>query len=77
MARLSIDFGTSFCAAAWLSPKSGKPEAISFGADEYNNNKYYKFPSALIYAKDQNGCEDVIVGKQAYNQFISGKSWRT
>lgn len=74
MARLSIDFGTSFCAAAWLSPVSGKPEAISFGADEYNNNKYYKFPSALIYAKDQAGNEDVIVGKQAYNQIISGKS---
>ncbi|MCE1166478.1 MAG: Hsp70 family protein [Sphingobacteriia bacterium] len=74
MARLSIDFGTSYCAAAWLSPESGKPEAISFGADEYNNNKYYKFPSALIYAKDQAGNEDVIVGKQAYNQIISGKS---
>lgn len=76
MARLSIDFGTSYCAAAWLSPESGKPEAISFGADEYNNNRYYKFPSALIYAKDQAGNEDVIVGKQAYNQIISGKSYK-
>jgi molecular chaperone DnaK len=73
MARLSIDFGTSYCAAAWLSPVSGKPEAISFGADEYNNNVYFKFPSALIYAKDQTGMEDIIVGKQAYNQIISGK----
>jgi molecular chaperone DnaK (HSP70) len=72
MALLSIDFGTSYCAAAWLSPVSGKPEAIAFGMDEYNNARHYKFPSAIVYAKDKNGNETKIVGEKAYKRIIAG-----
>lgn len=42
MAKISIDFGTSFSTAAYLDPNSGKPQAIIF-----NENGDVKMPTVV------------------------------
>jgi len=60
---LSIDFGTSFCASAYLSD-NGVPCPISFGLNQYNG-VCYKFPTVIQYALDQFGKEKKIIGEMA------------
>lgn len=65
---LSIDFGTSYCAAAYWSDTDG-PMPVSFGLNLYNA-KCYKFPTVIQYALDQSGTEQKIVGQMALSNLI-------
>lgn len=58
MAKISIDFGTSFSTAAYLNPNTNRPDAIIF-----NDNGSVKIPSVVFLAK-----EDMIVGQSALDQ---------
>lgn len=60
MSVISIDFGTSFCTASWVNPKTNVPEAIMFP----NAVNYYKIPSMVMFP--QNG--NPIVGYKVYQQ---------
>lgn len=60
MAKIGIDFGTSFCSAAWINPGTNKSEAITFLDTEGDPRK---MPSIVYYAENGN----VIVGQAAYN----------
>ena len=68
MSLLSIDFGTSYCAAAYLNA-AAQPIPICFGVNEYNS-KLYKFPTVIQYAKNINGCENKIIGELALSNLI-------
>lgn len=68
MSLLSIDFGISYCAAAYLNA-AAQPIPICFGVNEYNS-KLYKFPTVIQYAKNINGCENKIIGELALSNLI-------
>lgn len=68
MSLLSIDFGTSYCAAAYLDA-AAQPVPICFGVNEYNS-KLYKFPTVIQYAKNIDGCENKIIGEIALSNLI-------
>ena len=68
MALLSIDFGTSYCAAAYLDA-AAQPIPICFGVNEYNS-KLYKFPTVIQYAKNIDGCDNKIIGEIAVSKLI-------
>ena len=68
MALLSIDFGTSYCAAAYLDA-AAQPIPICFGVNEYNS-KLYKFPTVIQYVKNIDGCENKIIGEIALSNLI-------
>jgi molecular chaperone DnaK (HSP70) len=57
MKTIGIDFGTSFCTAAWINPGTQRPEAINF----YSNGRP-KIPSVVYYSENE-----VIVGETAYS----------
>lgn len=66
MSVIGIDFGTSFCTAAWVNPNTGKPEAIKFP----QGVNYYKLPSVVMFPSTGNP----IVGTSAYNQLLDATS---
>ena len=66
MSIISIDFGTSFCTASWINPKTNVPEAIMFP----NAVNYYKIPSVVMFP--QKG--DPIVGYKVYQQLENAAS---
>lgn len=68
MNLLSIDFGTSFCAAAYMD-ETAQPVPVCFGTNSYNA-KCYKFPTVIQYAYDQNGIEKKIIGEIALANLI-------
>lgn len=68
MPVLSIDFGTSYCAAAYLDA-AAHPTPICFGVNQYNGD-IYKFPTVIQYASDDIGNENKIVGDIALSNLI-------
>lgn len=58
MNRIGIDFGTSFCSASWINPRTRLPEAIIF-----HDISMQKMPSIVYYGPD-----GIMVGMAAYNQ---------
>jgi len=58
MNKIGIDFGTSFCTASWINPRTKQPEAITF-----HEIGMPKMPSVVYYSP-----EGVVVGLGAYNQ---------
>jgi molecular chaperone DnaK (HSP70) len=58
MNKIGIDFGTSYCTASWINPRTKQPEAITF-----HEIGHQKMPSVVYYSP--NG---VVVGLAAYNQ---------
>ena len=66
MSVISIDFGTSFCTASWVNPKTNVPEAIMFP----NAVNYYKIPSVVMLP--QKGTP--IVGYRAFQQLENAAS---
>jgi len=58
MNKIGIDFGTSFCTASWVNPKTKQPEAIIF-----HDIGMPKMPSVVYY-----GPNGIMVGMAAYNQ---------
>lgn len=68
MPLLSIDFGTSYCAAAYLDATI-QPVPICFGLNEYNA-KLYKFPTVIQYAQNIEGSENKIIGEIALSNLI-------
>ncbi len=58
MNKIGIDFGTSFCTASWVNPKTKQPEAIIF-----HDIGMPKMPSVVYY-----GPNGLMVGMAAYNQ---------
>ncbi len=65
---LSIDFGTSFCTAAFLDDK-GEPRAVCFGNNQYNN-QCLKLPTVIQYALTASGEECKIVGESALTNLV-------
>ena len=45
MAKIGIDFGTSFCTASWINPSTGQPQVIRFDGHE-------KIPSMVYFPAD-------------------------
>lgn len=68
MNLLSIDFGTSFCAAAYMD-EAAQPVPVCFGVNPYNA-KCYKFPTVIQYAYDQDGVEKKIIGEIALANLV-------
>lgn len=69
MKTLSIDFGTSYCAASYLN-EAAQVNPIEFSLNQYNN-PCYKFPSVIQYAPDaNNGIEKKIIGEIALTNLI-------
>lgn len=66
MSVIGIDFGTSFCTASWVNPKTNVPEAIKFP----NAVNYYKIPSVVLFTSK--GAP--IVGYKAYQQLENAAS---
>lgn len=66
MSVIGIDFGTSFCTAAWVNPRTGNPEPIMFP----NAVDVYKIPSVVLFPPGGNP----IVGTSAYNQLLNATS---
>jgi len=60
MSVIGIDFGTTFCSASWINPKTGFPEAISF---PYAVDKC-KIPSIVFFSPQGKA----IVGYAPYMQ---------
>lgn len=60
MSVIGIDFGTSFCTAAWVNPRTGNPEPIMFP----NAVDVYKIPSVVMFPQGSNP----VVGTRAYVQ---------
>ena len=58
MSKIGIDFGTSFCTASWINPRTKLPEAITF-----HETGKQKMPSIVHYAANGN----VVAGEAAYN----------
>ena len=68
MNTLSIDFGTSYCAASFLN-ETAQVVPIVFGINKYNG-KCYKFPTVIQYAIDANGEEQKVIGEKALTNLI-------
>lgn len=68
MNTLSIDFGTSYCAASYLN-EAAQVVPIVFGLNQYNN-RCYKFPSVIQYALDSNDEEQKVIGEIAFTNLI-------
>lgn len=66
MSIIGIDFGTSFCTASWVNPKTNTPEAIMFP----NAVNYYKIPSVVMFPSK--GMP--VVGYKAYQQLENASS---
>lgn len=66
MSVIGIDFGTSFCTAAWVNPKTGLPEPIMFP----QGVEVYKLPSVVMFPSSGNP----VVGTSAYNQLLNATS---
>lgn len=66
MSVIGIDFGTSFCTAAWVNPNTGSPEPIMFP----QGVEVYKIPSVVMFPHNGNP----IVGTSAYNQLTNATS---
>lgn len=45
MAKIGIDFGTSFCTASWINPSTGQPQVIRFSGHDKMPSMLY-FPTA-------------------------------
>ena len=56
MAKIGIDFGTSFSTVAYVNPQSGNAEAIRINGSE-------KIPTMLYYSPDG---EEPMIGQEAY-----------
>lgn len=63
---IGIDFGTSFCTASWVNPKTSIPEPIMFP----NAVNYYKIPSVVMFPTKGTP----IVGYKAYQQLENATS---
>ena len=63
---IGIDFGTSFCTASWVNPKTNNPEPIMFP----NAVNSYKIPSVVMFPESGNP----IVGYKAYMQMENAAS---
>jgi len=68
MNTLSIDFGTSYCAASYLN-EAAQVVPILFGLNKYNG-RCYKFPSVIQYALDANAEEQKVIGEIALTNLI-------
>lgn len=68
MNTLSIDFGTSYCAASYLN-EAAQVVPIVFGLNKYNG-RCYKFPSVIQYALDANNQEQKVIGEMALTNLI-------
>jgi len=68
MNTLSIDFGTSFCAAAYIG-SSGVPCPVEFGINQ-DNGSCYKIPTVIQYATDLYGEERKIIGEIALSNLV-------
>lgn len=66
MSIIGIDFGTSFCTASWVNPKTNVPEAIMFP----NEVNYYKIPSVVMFPEKGTP----VVGYKAYQQLENAAS---
>lgn len=66
MSIIGIDFGTSFCTASWVNPKTNMPEAIMFP----NAVNYYKIPSVVMFPAKGTP----VVGYKAYQQLENAVS---
>lgn len=73
MNTLSIDFGTSYCSAAYMTANSA-PVSVPFGLNQYSS-LCYKFPTVIQYALNSKGEEVKVVGEMALRNLIqSNKS---
>lgn len=73
MNTLSIDFGTSYCSAAYIVGNSA-PVSVPFGLNQYSS-LCYKFPTVIQYALNSKGEESKVVGEMALRNLIqSNKS---
>lgn len=63
MSRIGIDFGTTFCSASRINPKTGLSEAVTFRHTGDNQ----KIPSMVHFPEDG----EPEVGKSVYNQVAS------
>ncbi len=68
MRYLSIDFGTSYCSAAYLS-EEGVPKSVPFGMNQYSS-PCYKTPTVIQYAIKEDGTETKIVGEMAWKNLM-------
>lgn len=68
MNTLSIDFGTSYCAASYLN-EVAQVVPVVFGLNKYNG-PCYKFPSVIQYALDANSEEQKVIGEIALTNLI-------
>ena len=68
MNTLSIDFGTSYCAASYLN-EAAQVVPVVFGLNKYNG-PCYKFPSVIQYALDANSEEQKVIGEIALTNLI-------
>lgn len=59
MAKIGIDFGTSYSTVCRINPKTGKAESIRINGED-------KIPSILYYSPDGG---DPMVGKEAFDMF--------
>lgn len=66
MSAIGIDFGTTFCSASWINPKTGYPEAITF---PYAVDKC-KIPSIVFFPPQGK----VMVGYAPYIQIENATS---
>lgn len=66
MSSIGIDFGTTFCSASWINPKTGIPEAITF---PYAVDKC-KIPSIVFFPPQGN----TMVGYAPYIQIENASS---
>lgn len=66
MSVIGIDFGTSFCTAAWVNPRTGNPEPIMFP----NAVDVYKIPSVVLFPQGSTP----EVGTRAYIQITDAST---
>lgn len=59
MAKIGIDFGTSYSTMAWVNPSTNRAEPIRINGKE-------KIPTMLYFSAD---CDDPLVGDEAYAMY--------
>ena len=72
MSLLGIDFGTSYCAAAYFDA-AAHPTPVAFGTNLFNG-KYYKTPTVIQYAITPNNDEIKIIGEIALSNLIQSNN---
>jgi len=69
---LSIDFGTSYCAAAYFDVAT-HPTPVVFGTNQFNGD-CYKTPTVIQYALTPDGEEIKIIGEVALSNLIQSNN---